>query len=65
MFCCSRSWLRKTVPALYFMGKAVADNIFIIGELLLVLETYMSTGTKLGLGYMEIDFMCKTVHFVR
>lgn len=39
--------------------------MFLVGELLLVLESYMDTGTKLGLGYLEVDFVCKSVHFLR
>ena len=53
------------MPAVYFITKALSDNVFLTGELLLVLESYMSRGTKLEIGYLEIDFVCKTVHFLR
>lgn len=61
------SWMRHVVPGRYFMGLALADNLVLIGELLLWLNTRdLHRGSKLGFDFHHsVDFFCKFINFLR
>ena len=62
----SRRHMRRTTPGLYFLSVALADNVILIGELLLWLNRWDSNGYRFGfnlLGTSEV--MCKCVNFLR
>ena len=60
-----RSPLFRTVPGLYFTCLAIADNIALIGELMLWLNTRTSTGPKLFNFMNTDDSFCKAVYLIR
>lgn len=58
--------LKKTVPGRYFMALAFADNLVLVGELLLWLNHRDSRGPRLGLNFInENNFSCKVIYFTR
>ena len=61
------SWMRHVVPGRYFMALALADNLVLLGELLLWLNTKdFHRGPKLGLEFHHsVDFLCKAINFLR
>ena len=61
------SWMRHVVSGRYFMGLALADNLVLIGELLLWLNTRdLRRGSKLGVDFHHsVDFFCKFINFLR
>ena len=59
------SRLFRTVPGLYFTCLALADNLTLIGELLLWLNTRTGDGPKL-LSFMNThDYLCKAIYVIR
>ena len=61
-----RSRMRKTTPGQYFLALALADNMILLGELVLWLNRWDSEGYRLGFSFMETnEFICKSVNYVR
>ena len=61
-----RSRMHKSSTVFYFFALACADNVVLLGELLLWLNSSSSKGYITGLNFMDTsDGTCKFVHFLR
>ena len=61
------SWMCRGVPGRYFIALAFADNLVLLGELLLWLNTQdAARGPKIGIRfYNSMDFFCKSLNALR